>query len=180
MCGSESGTDTVNTLFAAIRASALGAVHICEESVAIVPPKAKTLDFIVIDNKKIKNVHTQPGIALFRKHVPRGQHIEIPPSFYAVIDSDNGEAADMLRGDGIQTVSCGLSQKDTVTFSSLENDCAVVSLQRGLKALDGTDIGPVEVPVAIAHSHSEYSLLAAVAALLLSGVKMPEEGLLLS
>lgn len=179
MCGSENGTDTINTLFAAIMASDLSAFHICEESVAIVPPKAKTPDLIVIDNKKIKNVHTQGGIALFRKHVPRGEHIEIPPAFLAVIDSDNGEAADILRGDGIQTVTCGLSQKDTVTFSSLENDRAVVSLQRGLKALDGSDIGPVEVPVSFSQSHSEYPLLAAVAVLLLSGVTMPEGGLIL-
>lgn len=179
MCGSENGTDIVNTLFAAIRASSIGAVHICEESVSMIPPKFKSPDFIVIDNKRIKNVHMQGGIALFRKHVPRGQHIQIPASFFAIIDSDNSEAADILRGDGIQTVTCGLSQKDTVTFSSLENDRAIVSLQRGLKALDGSYIGPVEVPVSFSESHSEYPLLASVAALLLSNVKMPKGGLIL-
>lgn len=180
MCGTENGTETINMLFAAIRSAHCSVFHICEESVSIIPPKAKAPEFIVIDNQRIKNVHTQGGIALFKKHVPQRQHIEIPPAFFAVIDSDNSEAADMLRGDGIQTVTCGLSQKDTVTFSSLENDRAVVSLQRGLKALDGSDIEPVELPCSFLPSHSEYPLLAAVAVLLLSNVAIPDEGLLLN
>ena len=153
MYGTENGTQTVNTLFSAIRAAHYSAFHLCEESVSIIPPKAKAPDYFVIDNKTIKNVHTGGGIALFRKHVPQRQHIEITPAFFAVIDSDNSEAADMLRGDGIQTVTCGLSQKDTVTFSSLGSDRAVVSLQRGLCALDGSKVGPVEVPVAFSPSH---------------------------
>jgi len=180
MCGNENGTETVNMLFSAIRSSHCSAFHICEEAVSIIPPKAKTPDFIVIDNQNIKNVHTQGGIALFKKHVPQRQHIEIPPAFFAVVNSDNSEAADMLRGDGVQTVTCGLSQKDTVTFSSLENDRAVVSLQRGLKSLDGSDIEPVEVPVSFSPAHGEYPILAAVAVLLLSGVSIPEHGLILN
>jgi hypothetical protein len=181
MCGSENGIETVNMLFAAIRSAHYGAIHINDDSVSIIPPKVVTPDFIVIDSKVIKNVHTQGGIALFRKHVPARQNrayaLEIPPAFFAVIDSDSSEAADMLRGDGIQTITCGLSQKDTVTFSSLENDRAVVSLQRGLKALDGSHIEPVEVPITFSPAHSEYPMLAAVAVLLLSGVAIPEAGL---
>jgi hypothetical protein len=180
MCGAENGAETVNTLFSAIRAADCSVLHICEKTASIIPPKANIPDFFVIDNSTIKNMHTGGGIALFRKHVPKRRHIEIPPTFFAVIDSDNGEAADMLRGDGIQTVTCGLSQKDTVTFSSLDEDRAVVSLQRGLCAIDGSDVGPAEVPVAFSPSRGGYPLLAAVAVLLLSGVEMPDGGLILN
>jgi hypothetical protein len=179
MCGSENGSETLNTLFSAIRSAQCSAYHIGEESIAAVPPKAQSPDFFVVDNARIKNLHTNGGIALFKKSVPRGARIEIPPAFFAVIDSDNGEAADLLRGDGIQTVTCGLSQKDTLTFSSLENDRAVVSLQRRLTALDGREIEPVELPVLCAPASREYPLLAAVAVLLLTGVRMPKEGLVL-
>jgi hypothetical protein len=178
MCGSENGVETLNTLFCAIRAAQCSAYHIGEESVSVVPPKAQTPEFCVIDNGRIKNIHTNGGIALFKKSVPKGIHIEIPPAFFAVIDSDNGEAADMLRGDGIQTVTCGLSQKDTITFSSLESDRAVISLQRKLKALDGREIEPVELPVRCDLTYREYPLLAAVAVLLLTGVQTPKDGLI--
>lgn len=177
ICGSDKGGETVNLLFSAIRAVHSGVLHIREDSVAVVPPKVKRPDFVVIDNPAIKNVYTSCGIALFCKQASRG--IEIPPSFFAVVDSDSVGAVSLLRGKGIETVTCGLSQKDTFTFSSLENDHAVVSLQRSIKALDGSDIVPVEVPVAFSASHSEYPVLAAVAVLLLCSVPLPEDGLVL-
>lgn len=177
MCGNEPGNETINTLFSAIRFIHSSAVHIGEETFSIIPPKAKNSDFVVIDNKKIMNIHSKSGIALFRKEIEPKNEIEIPPSFFAIIDSDNTKAADMLRAQGTQTVTCGLSQKDTITFSSLENDRAVVSLQRGLVALDGSELLPVEIPVTFNDSHSEYPILASTAVLLLSGAAIPEGGL---
>lgn len=177
MCGSEIGFETINMLFTAIMSVHSSALHVGTETISLIPLKAKNPDFIVIDNPSIVNVHTPGGIVLFRKHAPIKQHIDIPSAYFAVVDSENRNAAGMLCNDGIQTVTCGLSQKDTITFSSLDSDRAVVSLQRGLKALDGTNIGPVDVPITFEPSHSEYPLLAAVAVLLLSCVKMPDEGL---
>lgn len=177
MYGSESGPETVNMLFSAIRAVHLSAVHISEDTVSLIPEKAKDPDFLILDNPNISNVYIPGGIVLFREHTFPRQHIDIPSAYFAIVDSENREAAKMLHNDKIETVTCGLSQKDTVTFSSLDSDRAVISLQRGLKALDGTEIGPVEVPVTFNPSHSEYSLLASIAVLLLSCVKIPESGL---
>lgn len=177
MYGSEMGFETINMLFAAIRSVHSCALHVGKETVSLIPMKARNPDFIVIDNPSITNVHTPGGIVLFRKQAPMKQHIDIPSAYFAVVDSENRNAAGMLRNDGIQTVTCGLSQKDTITFSSLDSDRAVISLQRRLKALDGSDIDPVEVPITFQPSHSEYPLLAAVAVLLLSCVKIPDKGL---
>ncbi|CDZ23677.1 hypothetical protein CCDG5_0546 [[Clostridium] cellulosi] len=177
MCGHETGDETINTLFSAIRFVHSCAIHIGEETFSIIPPKAKNPDFVIIDNKKIKNIHTKSGIALFRKEIEPKHEIVIPPSFFAIIDSDNTKAADLLSSQGNQTITCGLSQKDTITFSSLENDRAVVSLQRGLVALDGSEILPVEIPVTFNTTHSEYAILASTAVLLLSGAAIPESGL---
>lgn len=177
MYGSESGTETVNMLFSAIRAVHSSAFHISSDTISLIPEKAKNPDFLVLDNPNLVNIHIPGGIVLFRKHTQQRQHIDIPSAYFAVVDSENREAAKMLHNDKIETVTCGLSQKDTVTFSSLDSDRAVVSLQRRLKALDGTEIEPVEVPVTFKPSHSEYSILASIAVLLLSCVKIPEDGL---
>ncbi len=179
MYGTEESSETINILFSAIRSVHSSALHISRETVSLIPLKTKNPEFLVIDNPSIENIHTHGGIVLFGKHAPIRHHIDIPSAYFAVVDSENKNAANMLRVDGIQTVTCGLSQKDTVTFSSLDNDRAVVSLQRGLKALDGSDIDPVEVPVAFSPSHSEYPVLAAVAVLLLACVKIPDVGLVL-
>lgn len=175
MCGTEDGTETTDILLAVIEAAHLGAVYISEKTVLTVPPQAESPDFIIIDSEKIENLNIQKGVALFRGHMPR--HKRIPQDFIAVIDSDSMEAADILRGDGIQTVTCGLSQKDTVTFSSLESGSAVVSLQRGLKTLDGTESDPADVPIYFCRPHGGYPLLAAVAVLLLCGAAFPSDGL---
>lgn len=177
MCGTEDGFETINMLFSAIRAVHSCALHVSAESLSLIPEKAKNPDFLIIDNPAITNVHIPVGIIVFRKSAIFKQHFEIPSAYFAVTDSDNKDAVKVLRNDRIQTVTCGLSQKDTLTFSSLESDRAVISLQRGLKALDGSEIGPVDVPITFSPSHNEYPLLAAIAVLLLTGITLPDGGI---
>lgn len=110
------------------------------------------------------------GIVVFKQGLSYFQKgYNIPKNFFAVVDPENEEAVAMLRKNCMQTITCGLSQKDSVTFSSINQDGAVVSLQRGLVRLDGKLTEPEEVPVKFNSSHSQYAVLAAVAVLLLSG-----------
>lgn len=177
MCGNCREEKTLNILLAFLNAVDCGAVFIGDETVSLIPKKIKQADFVIVENKHIKKIYTGNGVALFRKDFDGREKIEIPPSFLAVIDSDNEKAADMLKRMGISTITCGFSQKDTVTFSSLENDSAVVSLQRGITALDGSEVLPVDIPVALDPVGNEYQILAATAVLLLSGIPIPGGGI---
>ena len=168
--GSEKDTQVTNTLLGAITAIGKSALHVTYKAIAMVPPKAQSPDFLIIDQSDVPYVQTGRGVVVFRQGLSFFQNgFNIPENYFAVVDPENEEAVKMLRKSCMQTVTCGLSQKDTVTFSSIEQDSAVVSLQRGILRLDGKSIEPVEVPVRFGGSHAQYAVLSAVAVLLLSG-----------
>lgn len=75
---------------------------------------------------------------------------------------------DALMPPGVQAVTCGFSDKDTFTFSSKNEDSAVVSLMRTV-ALPGRMAEPMELPVSFPAGTADFLVLAAAAALILTG-----------
>lgn len=63
-----------------------------------------------------------------------------------VIDSENRKQLELVSRFPVDVVTFGLSPKDTVTFSSRDEQSAVVSLQRAVTALDGALLEPMEIP----------------------------------
>lgn len=177
LCGGEEGQEPVHTLFDVLRAAGFGTLYVTERSASFLQPAAGA-DFLVLDSAALREVNAPRGVALFRPQAPE-KRPRLPSGFYAVVDSDDPGTAAALQNAGFGTVLCGLSQKNTVTFSSIGSENAVVSLQRGLATLRGGDAGPVEVPVAFGRPRGSYALLAAVAVVLLAGKALPEGGLVL-
>ena len=70
-----------------------------------------------------------------------------------------------------KVITCGLGMRDTLTFSSLTREGAVVSLGRSLRDFSGAWIEPEEFPLALGGPREPFFLLAAVAILLVSGQK---------
>ena len=75
---------------------------------------------------------------------------------------------DAIVPQGGPTVTCGFSSKDTFTFSSKSEDSAVVSLMRTV-ALPQWAVEPMELPVAFPSGTADFFVLAAAAALILTG-----------
>jgi hypothetical protein len=93
------------------------------------------------------------------------------------VEPENDKAIEILKKNALQTVTCGLSQRDTLTFSSHVAERAVISLQREIKTLGGKAVLPHEIPVSLLSTYGDYQLLAATAVLMLSDVAIPEEGI---
>ena len=62
-----------------------------------------------------------------------------------LVPGDRSGLARRLRAE--QVVSCGFSPRDSLTFSSLEEDRAVLCVQRALARPDGGRVEPREVPL---------------------------------
>lgn len=62
---------------------------------------------------------------------------------------------------------CGFGAKDIFSYSSYENESAVVSLQETIKTLTGEHIEPSEVPIIYESKPNKFSLLSSVAILYL-------------
>lgn len=125
--GPREDIDTTNILLAALRSVSKSALLITAKSVSLVPKGAESPDFVVIDDPGIDNICIDGAILLFKRHTVLSA-AGIPPACCAICDPDDHVPIEMLSREHIQTVTCGLSQKDTVTFSSLGADSAQVSL----------------------------------------------------
>lgn len=113
-------------------------------------------------------------IVVFGKELPF-QPVELPESSVCIVESCNAEALSLLHDCGCTVLSCGMSGRDTLSVSSLEQASASVSLQREITTLTGQCIEPGDIPVSLSLPVDAYSLSAAVGVLLLSG-RDPENG----
>ena len=91
---------------------------------------------------------------------------------YAVLEPQNTKAAALLSKTDISAITCGMSDLDTMTFSSMNQRFPIATLQRSLIALDGSVIDPREVRLCPVSGLSLYPSLAAAACVLISGKEM--------
>lgn len=176
--GSADTPKTAATMMSVFSAANCGVACIKEKEIIINSPKDGNADFLIIEKKRA-NFTATSGIALFTGKTLNNKRIIIPPEFVAVIDCENTDAAEMLAKNGVCTISCGLSSKNTVTFSSHENDRAVVSLQRVIKTMGGKEYEPSDLPICFSDTYCDYDILASAAVLFLAGVEFTENGLAL-
>lgn len=176
--GSEETPQTASTMMSVFSAANCGVACIKDKDIITNSPKTGNADFLIIDRKRV-NLTAIRGIALFTGKTLKNKRISIPPEFVAVIDCENTDAAVMLAKKGVCTISCGLSSKNTVTFSSHENDRAVVSLQRVIKTLGGKEYEPSDLPISFSGTYCDYDILASAAVLFLAGVEFTENGIAL-
>ena len=85
-----------------------------------------------------------------------------------VSSEEEGQLRELSRL-GARAVTCGLSGKDTVTFSSREEGRAVISLMREVTGPAGIRVEPMDLPVNIPKGVGDYPILACGAALMLLG-----------
>ena len=87
----------------------------------------------------------------------------------AIVDCGNERLVDFVSSTKLPAITCGLSPKDTITLSSIEEDSAVVTLQRAVTCFDGTVAEPQEIPVRLSGITDNFSLMAASAVFILTG-----------
>lgn len=112
--------------------------------------------------------------------VPLTTSLPFPPDTVAAFFAEAPIACRQVRDWGITAVPCGISDKNTFTFSSRTSDRAVVSLQRSVPCLFGGIAEPREIPFRITQPCSDFQILAAAAAAVLLECIEEGEGLEIS
>lgn len=134
--------------------------------------------------ERVSPVHA-PDVLLLEADVPpscTGDTVYVlgaaPPPDYpftpdehalAVVHSENREALAFAAAHHLKTLTCGLSVRDTLTLSSLTDECAMVCLQREIRPFGGGIIEPGEIPVRLYAPVGRGELLLVAAVLLLCG-----------
>lgn len=92
----------------------------------------------------------------------------LPAGTTVIAASDDERQLKALAKAQILVITCGLSSKDTFTFSSKEEESAVVALMRSVKSVYGHTVEPMEIPISFPPKTDDFTLLSYTASLILT------------
>jgi len=88
---------------------------------------------------------------------------------YCIVNSHSSDDTAIAKESLGEVITCGMSIRDSVTFSSFTSDGCVLSLQRRLKDFNGRQIDPFELPLCYDESENRFGILCANLLLILGG-----------
>lgn len=123
----------------------------------------KGYNLIVMDSRN-PSINAKGGVLLMKEdgNVPR----ELPSDITAIVNADNKTQLESVLKHGIRTITCGIGSTATISFSSETEEKLTVSLNRGITALSGKTIEPLEIPLE-KEDFGKYSLMSFAALRLL-------------
>lgn len=101
-------------------------------------------------------------------HMP--ENLFLSKETTAIVCSESTSQLEVLSQTPAQVLVCGLSSKDTVTFSSRKDTRATVSLLREIRGWDGRIVEPMDIPLDVPSNCGDYLVLAAVASAIYFGI----------
>lgn len=103
--------------------------------------------FCVVSMKKLGKIKCKKLILIITRNFETMMPYINTDISAAVIFSQNQCEMKFLKDFNINTISCGMSTKDTVTFSSNDSISKVICLQREIYDINGNAIDPFDYPV---------------------------------
>lgn len=143
-----------------------------EDNSCIKPDKlhSNSLNFYYCD--EIPQFICNSGILIFTSSFKlKSSLMNIPHGTTCILDSSNAEAIKALSGKNLQIITCGMSNKDTISVASLDFPRVAVSLQRSIICLDGKTIEPKENIIIINKEYDVFFILASYAISLILGLQ---------
>ena len=114
----------------------------------------KNCDILIINTNNIKNLKLDKGILILSDSCDT----ELEECICPVIIADGNRAFLHEKiNSKTQYITCGMSAKDTISFSSIDIEEVSVSLMRELKKVNGETVEPFEISVCSKSSISSYS-----------------------
>ena len=130
--------------------------------------------FTVISEYKRADIKMINGIAIIIDETSRFEGQIFKEGTIGICESTNKSALTIFEKSKIPIISCGNNPKNTITFSSINDDSVLLSLQRNITSFDGEEIFPCELNIKLTKKYQPFSIMASTTALLLCGI-IPEE-----
>ncbi len=130
--------------------------------------------FTVICEHKTADLKINKGIAVIADDTDRFKNQVFPEGIIGICESGDKSALEIFEKNRIPVITCGMSGKNTVTFSSMEKNRVMLTLQRTVIGMDGTEIEPGEYKIELKREYNPFSVLSCTAILLLFGI-VPQE-----
>lgn len=146
-----------------------GANYISDSTVA-----ANDGCFTIVSEYKKTDLKLKSGIAVFIDDTNRFDNQMFPDGIIGICEDTNLKALEIFKSGNIPVISCGMNAKNTITFSSLNSNSVLASLQRSLIDRAGNSVEPGEFKIRLTKAYTPFAVMASAAVLLLNGI-VPEE-----
>ena len=140
--------------------------NICEISSANIRCEDFPCDFTLVFEKNPINIDAK-NCVLVLNLLTTAQ--SILGEKYLIVNSSNQDDMRNAKSSGSEVITCGMSLRDTLTFSSFTSDGCVLSLQRRITRFDSTFADPFEIPLYCSENEDRYAILCANLLLILGG-----------
>lgn len=129
-------------------------------------------NFTVVSLNKISSIKIKKGMAIFCGDAAKFKNQHFPCGVIGVCEENNLSALECFKSNTLSVASCGINNKNTITFSSLKKNNIHLSLQRSFYNFYGETVGPQEIKISFKKDYLPYSIMASVLALLYEQIKL--------
>ena len=126
--------------------------------------------FTIISEYKITDLEISKGIAVFCDNTKRFINQKIPKGIIGICNENDNINLKILKNNNVPTVTCGINNKNTITFSSISKDYILVSIQRTIWANKIGEIEPVDIKIKLSKKYDTFSIMVSCTILLLNGI----------
>ncbi len=130
--------------------------------------------FTIVSRYKVSDISLSYGIAVFCDESNKFNAQRLPSGIIGICEENNINALSILKKNRLCAITCGMSNKNTVTLSSFDSDTLIAAIQRSFTDKSGNEIEPCEFKVCLKKQYRPFSVLAAITVLLILGIGAPE------
>lgn len=121
----------------------------------------------IIETANANEINVKNAILILKNNAKISSIKLVEKSTNIIVNSNNAKVLARLAKSLNHVYTCGFSSKDYMTFSSREQDSAVVSLQRDIVKLNGEICEPLDIRCKTRGEMNDYTILASSLCLIL-------------
>lgn len=119
----------------------------------------RSSDILLLETDSLRCVNSQNCLIILKNKANLGALRNIQGHVNVLVNSGNPRQVEAVARLGLPAITCGMSHKDTLTFSSIGAERSVISLQRPVDLGGGNIREPLELPIRHTAPFEQYPLL---------------------
>ena len=127
------------------------------------------ISFNIYECDNVNEIAIPDGIVIFKSKQSGNSAIKLSDTTIVIIESTNCSAISAINGNNNPCISCGMSNNDSVTLSSISDNSATISIQRSITDIKGNVIEPCDITVRLKQFCDGFTLLSIFCLLVISG-----------
>lgn len=118
-------------------------------------------NFTVVGRHSIFKISAEKGVVIATDSIKKFKNQYLPSGFIGVCAENNKNALKLFKRNRLSVITCGVGTKNTLSVSSIEQQCMLLCLQRNITDVCGLTVEPCEIKMNLSKDRNLFSILAA-------------------